>query len=215
MRIRISVSLTDAPLIDLRRVVELLNRSSIDMIHFDIGDGHFVPDISLGMNIIKSLRPFSSLLFDIHVMMIDPERIVPRLIQLGANRISVHWEACEYPLRALSLIKSLGAIAGLAFNPKTDVPNLDYLLPSLDFVNILTTESGPEDCDFIPSIIKKVYNVKKCFRGIQCEIDGGITPQNVYMAIEAGTDVIVVGRHIFHNQDIQENIQSILKSVGS
>lgn len=214
MTIQIGISLAPAPMMDLRSVVDAINATPASSIHFDIEDGVFVREMTLGTRIIGQLRPFTSLRFDVHLMVIAPERIIPLVVKLGANRVSVHWEACEYPLRTLSAIRDLGASAGLAFNPRTTLPPLDYLIPSLDFVNVLSTEGNDDYCPFIPQVLGKVEQIKKHFGNIHCEVDGGITAGNIDQVARSGADTAVVGRYVFRDGDLAGNIQSLLMATS-
>ncbi|MDH5508432.1 MAG: ribulose-phosphate 3-epimerase, partial [Anaerolineae bacterium] len=148
MSIRIAASLASAPMDRLGQVVKDLELSGVDYIHFDVEDGVFVPVMTLGTRLIQNLRNLTDLPFDVHLMMVDPEWLLPDLVKFGANRISVHYEACRYPRRVLRHIAALGASPGLAINPATPLPDLSYLLPYLSFVVILTTEPEFPDCPF-------------------------------------------------------------------
>jgi len=174
MTIRISPSLASAPMDRLGQVIFELEEAGADYIHFDIEDGSFVPVMTLGTKIIPDLRRFTRLPFDVHLMMVNPEWILPDLTASGANRISVHYEACPYPRRVLRRITSLGALAGLAFNPATPLPDLTYLLPYLSFVVILTTEPELPNSPFLPEVLEKVRRGRqaKGQEGIEWVVDG-------------------------------------------
>jgi ribulose-phosphate 3-epimerase len=208
---KISPSLAAAPLGHLARVVHELETAGADFIHFDLEDGSFVPVMTLGAKLIPELRPLTSLPFDVHLMMVNPEWILPELIQGGANRVSVHYEACAYPRRILRLISTLGASAGLAFNPSTAIPDLAYLQPYLSFIVILTTEPEIPDCPFLPEVLDKVRSGKQSepLRGIEWVVDGGVTSGNISQIASAGADTVVVGRAVFRNGRISENMDSL------
>lgn len=121
-------------------VVSDLNESGVDYIHFDVEDGFFTPVMTLGTKLITDLRPLSDLKFDMHLMMVNPEWILPKLKEDGADRVAVHYEACPYPRRTLRQVADLGITAGLAFNPATTIPEIGYLKPYLDYVILLSTE---------------------------------------------------------------------------
>jgi ribulose-phosphate 3-epimerase len=209
--VRIAPSIVSASLIHIEETVRILELAKADMIHFDIEDGCFVPMINLGTRIIQDLRPITHLPFDVHLMMLNPEWILPGLAHYGINRVAVHYEACPYPRRTLGLINQYGMKAGLAFNPKTQVPPLQHLLPFLSFVLILTTEPEAELCSYLPSVLEKVRIGKsqEGLSGIEWVIDGGITAENAHEAVHAGADVLVAGRGIFQNGAVLENIQRI------
>jgi ribulose-phosphate 3-epimerase len=199
---------------EMGRVVEAINRSPARLVHFDIEDGVFVQEMTLGTRMIGELRPFTSLPFDVHLMVVAPERIIPLVVKLGADRVSVHWEACEYPLRTLGLIRESGASAGLALNPRTSVPPLEYLVPTLDFVNVLSTEGQDESCRFIAPVLRKVKELKNTLQGIECQVDGGITAENIGEVVRTGADTVVVGRYVFRNDDWAGNIESLARAAG-
>jgi len=216
MPVRISPSLAAAPLDRLGQVVLELEKAGADYIHFDIEDGSFVPVMTLGTKIIPDLRGFTLLPFDVHLMMGDPEWILPELIDSGADRVSVHYEACPYPRRVLRQIVSLGARAGLAFNPATPIPDMVYLLPYLSFVVVLTTEPEIPDCPYLPEVLKKVRVGRQTqgLEGIEWVVDGGINAENLSQVVEAGADTVVVGRSVFEGDKISENMVALRAAVG-
>ena len=211
MTVRISPSLASAPMDRLGQVITDLEASGADYIHFDIEDGSFVPVMTLGTKLIQDLRKFTRLPFDVHLMMVNPEWILPELVSYDANRISVHYEACPYPRRVLRQIVSLGAKAGIAFNPATPIPDLTYLLPYLSFVIILTTEPEIPDCPYLPEVLEKVRQGKQIqgLERIEWVVDGGINPENISQIVAAGVDTVVVGRNVFKDNKIKENMAAL------
>ncbi|WP_322799272.1 ribulose-phosphate 3-epimerase [Thermoflexus sp.] len=208
-RIKISVSLAAAPLDRVGEIVRSLTLGQVDYLHFDIEDGIFVPMITLGTKIIQDLRPLTSLPFDVHLMMMNPEWLIPDLVRMGANRIAVHYEACPYPRRTLRKIVEAGAQAGIALNPATPLPDLAYLRPYLSFVLILTSEPEMPDCPFLPAMLEKVRQGRRQpgLNGVEWVVDGGINPQNLPQVVAAGADVLVIGRAIFKDSTVQENLR--------
>jgi len=211
MSLRISPSLAAAPLDRLGQVVLALEKGGADYIHFDIEDGSFVPVMTLGTKIITDLRSFTQLPFDVHLMMVNPEWILPELVQSGADRVSVHYEACPYPRRVLRQIVSLGATAGIAFNPATSIPDLAYLSPYLSFVVVLTTEPEIPDCPFLPEVLEKVRKGKQVqsLERIEWVVDGGINAENISQVLDAGADTVVIGRSVFKEDKISENMAAL------
>lgn len=216
MGFRIAASMASAPINRLAQVVTELEAAQVDIIHFDIEDGSFVPMMTLGTRIIADLRPLTQRPFDVHLMMVNPEWILEDLVRWGVQRISVHYEACPYPRRTLRRIASLGAQAGIAFNPATPLPDLHYLLPYLSFVVILTTEPEYPEAPFLPEILSKVRLGKDdaVLNGIEWVVDGGITPDNLRRVLQAGADTVVVGRAVFKNGEIQRNIQALRSAIS-
>ena len=213
MPVRISPSLAAAPLDRLGQIVIELETAGANYIHFDIEDGSFVPMMTLGTKMISDLRRITRLPFDVHLMMVNPEWILPEVVRFGANRVAVHYEACPYPRRVLRQIVSLGAIAGLAFNPATPVPDLAYLLPYLSFIVTLTTEPEIPDCPFLPEVLEKVRDGKqaKGLESIEWVVDGGLNTENLAQVIAAGTDTVVIGRSVFKDGKIRENMTALRK----
>jgi ribulose-phosphate 3-epimerase len=214
--VQIAPSMVSAPLARLQDTVRVLEEAGADFIHFDIEDGRFVPVMNLGTKIIKELRPLTRLPFDVHLMMDQPEWIIPELARYGANRVSVHYEACPYPRRVLGMIARHGMQAGLAFNPKTTLPELEFCRPFLSFIVVLTTEPEVEICSYLPSVLDKVGAGKSQagLAGVEWVVDGGITIENAREAAGAGADILVSGRGIFAGGDVLGNIQRMRQAAN-
>jgi ribulose-phosphate 3-epimerase len=213
--VKISASIVSGDLANLQATLRALEEGGADMVHFDIEDGSFVPAMNLGTRIIETARPLTRLPLDVHLMMNHPEWIIPELAAYGVNRVSVHYEASPYPRRILGLIAGHGIRAGLAFNAATALPPLQFCLPFLSFVLILTTE--PEAGGWgslLPSALARVAEGKAQpgLEGVEWAVDGGITPENAAEVCRAGTDSIVAGRSVFRDGVIQENILRLKKS---
>ncbi len=216
MPVKISPSLASAPTDRLGEVVRELEQAGADYIHFDVEDGSFVPVMTLGTKMIRDLRPLSKLPFDVHLMMREPEWLLPEVIAYGADRVSVHLEACRYPRRVLRQIVDLGAAAGLALNPATPLPDLGFLSPYLSFLIILTTEPEGPDCPFLPPVLEKVRQGKKDpeLKALEWVVDGGVNPENIARIVQAGANTVVVGRGAFQGGMIQKNLQSLREQAG-
>jgi len=195
--------------------VAALEQAGVDLVHFDVEDGRFVPMMTLGTRLIGELRPLTRLPFDVHLMVRDPEWLIPEVVALGAQWVSVHWEACPYPHRTLHLIRQRGARAGLAFNPATPLPDLRYLKSCLDFVVILTTEPEYPHAVFLPETLDKLRVGRALLgdEGIDWAVDGGITPENARAAAAAGATVIVSGRGVFRDGTIVENVAAFRSTM--
>jgi len=209
--LKISPSIVSAPMPHLEASLRALEEGGADMIHFDIEDGSFVPAMNLGTKIIKDLRPLTALSFDVHLMVRNPEWIIPDIVKYGADRIAVHYEACPYPRRTLELISRYEVDAGLAFNPGTPLPSLAFCLPYLKFVVILTTEPEIGECRFLPTVLAKLEEGKKQkgLENIQWVVDGGITKENIQAVVACQADIIVCGRAVFEGGTPQENLQRL------
>ena len=212
--IKIAPSIAAASLIGLKYTLRELEEGGADLLHIDIEDGRFVPMMNLGIKIIYDIRIYTHLPIDVHLMVENPEWLIPELARFGANRVSVHYEACLYPRRVLGLIKQHNMQAGLAFNPNTSIPPLQYCMPYLSFVLVLATEPEIKTCEFLPSTLEKITSGKRQpgLEGIEWDVDGGITAQNIQMVVKAGADVAVSGRGVFQNGGIRENIQQMKAS---
>lgn len=215
MAVRISPSLAAAPMDQLGQTVVDLEKAGADYIHFDIEDGSFVPVMNLGVGLIPGLRRWTRLPFDVHLMMVDPEWLLPEIISGGADRVSVHYEACPYPRRTLRAIASLGAKAGLAFNPATPLPDISYLRPYLSFVVVLTTEPEVPDCPFLPGVLDKVRSGSQAagLDGIEWVVDGAVSPENLPEIVRAGAGTVVVGRAVFKDGNLKENMAALRSAV--
>ncbi len=215
MSIKLAASITSASILNLEETIKELELAKIDVIHFDIEDGAFVPQLNSGIKVIEQLRNICKLPFDVHLMVNNPEWLIPQLAKYEINMLSVHYEACPYPRRTLRIIQDHGIKAGLAFNPKTDFPTRDYFSPFLDFILALSTEPEVGQPVFIPSVLEKIAEHKAHGwpKKIQWEIDGGINKDNLARVLQSEVDLIVIGRGIFENGGISSNIQGLKEMI--
>jgi len=205
--VKIAASLAAVSQLNLQATIKDLEEADVDIIHFDIEDGNFVPVMNLGLRMIKDLRPLTSLPFDVHLMMFHPEWIIPIMADYGVNRLSVHYEACPYPRRTLKIIDDYGMKAGIAFNPKTSIPDLRFCLPYLSFIVLLTTEPEERFCNYLPSVLDKLQENKSKYDGIEWVVDGGVSHENIRNIYSAGANTVVSGRAVFENNAISKNIK--------
>ncbi len=191
--------------------VSLVENSGITMLHIDVMDGWFVPSISFGFPIIESLRNKSRLIFDVHLMIEEPDRYVERFADSGADIITVHAEACVHLQRTVDQIKKLGKKCCVALNPATPLHVLDYVLEDLDMILIMTVNPGFGGQDFIPAMLKKISSLREWIRkeglAVDIEVDGGVRASNAQEIMQAGANVLVAGSSVFHG-DIVSNIRS-------
>src|SRR6202171_5310292 len=182
-----------------------VEQAGASILHVDIMDGHFVPNLTLGPPVVKSLRKVTRLKLDLHLMITDPDRYAPVFIEAGADQISVQQEACPHLDRTLHMIQNEGAKAGVVINPATPVSMLDEVLEVADFVLVMSVNPGFGGQEFIPRTLEKVRRLDRKRQELRIplriEIDGGITPDNVGDAVRAGCDWIVTGTSIFHTPD--------------
>jgi ribulose-phosphate 3-epimerase len=200
--IEILPSILAADFARLGEQVAQMEAAGCRMIHVDVMDGHFVPNLTIGPPLVKSLRKVTKLKLDVHLMITDPDTYAPIFIDAGADQVSVHQEACPHLDRTLHLIKDHGALAGVVINPATPVATLDDVLDIADFVLVMSVNPGFGGQVFIPNALKKVRQLaaRKKERGLRLplEIDGGVTMENVADVVQAGVEWVVAGSSIFH-----------------
>ena len=200
--VEILPSILSADFARLGEQVAGLEAAGCRMLHLDVMDGHFVPNLTIGPPVVKSLRQASKAIFDVHLMIDDPDKYAPAFIEAGANQVLVHQEACKHLDRTLRMIRSEGAKPGVVINPATPVAALDEVLDVADYVLVMSVNPGFGGQEFIPNALHKVRQLArlKMERGLQfpIEMDGGITHENVGDAIRAGVEWVVAGSSIFH-----------------
>lgn len=203
--LELSPSLLSADFTNLKSDIELLNKMNVKYLHLDVMDGMFVPNISFGPMIIKQLRPLTDMIFDVHLMIEDPDRYIEKFKDSGADILTVHFETCKHLHRTVSHIKSLGMRAGVSLNPATNPDVLDYILEDLDLVLVMSVNPGFGGQSFIKSSLDKIKilrdKIDKRNLEIILEVDGGIKTTNVKSVIDAGVDLIVSGSDVFVDKE--------------
>jgi len=203
--VQIVPSILSADFAHLAEEIERVERGGATMLHVDIMDAHFVPNLTLGPPVVESIRKVTRARLDLHLMIEDPDRYAPVFIQAGADQVSVHQEACIHLDRTLRMIKSEGALAGVVINPATPVAFLEDVLDVADYVLIMSVNPGFGGQHFIPRALDKVRELDRRRQErrlhLPIEIDGGITLKNLPDAVRAGCDWIVTGSSIFHTPD--------------
>ena len=200
---------------NLQRDIEMINSSEADWFHIDIMDGVFVPNISYGMPVLQSITKHAKKTIDVHLMIIDPDRYIKEFAALGANILSVHYEACNHLHRTLQAIKAEGMKAGVAINPHTSVDLLKDVIKDIDLVCVMSVNPGFGGQSFIENTYSKVRRLKEIIMNNNAEtlieVDGGVTDKNAAKLIEAGADVLVAGSYVFKADDQLETIKGLKK----
>ena len=200
----------------LKEQLELIDDAGAQYVHFDVMDGVFVPSISYGMPVLKSIRKYTDRLFDVHLMIVDPERYIKDFAEAGADIITVHAEACKHLDATIDLIKSCGAMAGVAINPATPVSTIKHVLDKVDMVLIMTVNPGFGGQKLIPYTIDKVRELcdlcNKLSVKIDIEVDGGINIDTIDDALDAGANIIVAGSAVFKG-DVKANAEALLEKM--
>ena len=212
--VKIAPSILSADFSKLGEEVIKLHDAGADFIHIDVMDGEFVPNISFGMPVIKAIRNKTDKVFDVHLMINNPQRYIDDFIEAGADIITLHYESEKHLDRAIQYIKSKGVKAAVALNPATPVCVLKNIIANLDMVLIMSVNPGFGGQSFIPYSLDKIREVKQMAieannEDILIQVDGGIDSNNVKDVVEAGANVIVAGSAVFKNGNIEENIKAL------
>ena len=215
--IKIAPSILSADFSRLGEHIKELEECGADMIHIDVMDGMFVPNISFGIPIIKSIRKLTKLTFDVHLMIEEPSRYVEDFVNAGADIITVHYEADRHIDRTINYIKSFGVKAAVALNPATPVESIKYLISNVDMVLIMSVNPGFGGQKYIEYCTDKIKEVRaladKFNKNLMIQVDGGIDETNISKVVSSGADVIVAGSAIFKNGDIGSNIKVLRAGI--
>lgn len=216
--VKIAPSILSADFSLLGREVKDVEQAGADYIHIDVMDGHFVPNITIGPLIVEAIRPVTSLHFDVHLMIENPEQYIQNFANAGADYISVHAEACKHLHRTIYQIKETGVRAGVVLNPATPVEMIRDVITDVDLVLLMTVNPGFGGQKFIPNVLKKIEQVRRWRDeqnlSFEIEVDGGVNAETAKLCVEAGADVLVAGSYIFNNKNRAEAIETLRQSVS-
>ncbi len=203
--IRIAPSILAANFASLGAAIQTVENGGAELIHIDVMDGHFVPQISIGVPVVAALHKVATVPLDVHLMIAEPERQIESYVKAGASMVSVHFEATPHIHRALSLIRALGATAGLAINPGTPVSSIEAVADQIDYVVVMSVNPGYAGQTFIPNSTERVATARALLDGVgnraPVEVDGGVTHSNAASLISAGAEILVAASAIYGDAD--------------
>ena len=211
--IEIAPSILSADFARLADEIAVIESAGVKIVHLDVMDGHFVPNMTIGPPVIAKLRKYSNLVFDGHLMISEPERYAEHFVEAGANHVTFHIEAADKPQRLIDKLHELGVTAGVCLNPDTPVDSIKEIAPLCDMVLVMTVHPGFGAQKFMPEVAKKIIKVREIVGpDIRVEVDGGIDPQTTPEVISYGADTLVAGNAIFSKPDRVAAINAIRKA---
>jgi len=210
VRVQIAPSILSADFSRLAEEVRAVEKAGADLLHLDIMDGHFVPNITFGPAVVAAIKSVATVPLDVHLMIENPADYLEDFAKAGANIITVHVESCPHLHRAIHQVKDLGLKAAVSLNPSTPIDHINYLLDDLDMVLVMSVNPGFGGQKFIPQILKKIQHTRDLMGDkIDLQVDGGITRENAAKVVGAGANILVAGSSVFSSHDYAEAIRSL------
>lgn len=216
---KIAPSILSADFSKLGKEILAVEEAGADIIHIDVMDGHFVPNVTIGPAVIASLRKVTSLPFDVHLMIENPERFIEDFASAGSNMITVHVEAANHLHRTVGLIKEQGIKAGVSLNPATPLTQIEQIMEDIDLLLVMTVNPGFGGQKFIETMLPKIKKAKDMINAVSpdvlLEVDGGATLNNIRSIADAGADIIVAGASVFKSEDYRQTIEKMKEFLNS
>lgn len=211
--VKLAPSILSADFSRLGEQVALVEKAGVEYLHIDVMDGHFVPNITIGPLVVEALRPMSKLVFDVHLMIENPDKYVEQFVKAGADIVGIHVEAAPHLHRSVQLIKSFGVKASVSLNPATPLSAIEYILQDVDMVLVMSVNPGFGGQEFISGVLPKISALRKMVKeqglNVDIQVDGGINPENAGRVVAAGANVLVAGSAVFGEADIPGAVDAL------